>query len=238
MLADEGLIVADEANGRKTYALTDAGRAEAEASADRPAPGRRRGQRDGGRMSALPKAGFALAQAVGQVGRTGTPEQVQQRRRDPRRGASPRLRAARPGLIGVPSGSRARYRRILRFAALSLAQTWWYDLFLPRVGCGRLAERSRSARLQRIARRFHALAVDLGGLMIKVGQFMSSRLDVLPPEIRRSSKGCRTRCRRCRSPDPCRRRGRSSGCRSSARMPGSTRRRWPRHPSGRRTARD
>ena len=28
-------------------------------------------------MSALPKAGFALAQAVGQVGRTGTPEQVQ-----------------------------------------------------------------------------------------------------------------------------------------------------------------
>ena len=26
-------------------------------------------------------------------------------------------------------------------------------------------------------------AVELGGLMIKVGQFMSSRLDVLPPEI-------------------------------------------------------
>ena len=77
MLADEGLIVADEANGRKTYALTDVGRAEAEASADRPAPWETPGQRDGGRMSALPKAGFALAQAVGQVGRTGTPEQVQ-----------------------------------------------------------------------------------------------------------------------------------------------------------------
>lgn len=89
----------------------------------------------------------------------------------------------------MQSGSRARYRRILRFAALSLAQTWWYDLFLPRVGFGRLAERSRSARLQRIARRFHALAVDLGGLMIKVGQFMSSRLDVLPPEITKELEG-------------------------------------------------
>jgi predicted unusual protein kinase regulating ubiquinone biosynthesis (AarF/ABC1/UbiB family) len=89
----------------------------------------------------------------------------------------------------VQSGSRARYRRILRFAALSLAQTWWYDLFLPRVGLARLAERSRSARMQRIARRFHALAVDLGGLMIKVGQFMSSRLDVLPPEITKELEG-------------------------------------------------
>ncbi|GAA5229972.1 AarF/ABC1/UbiB kinase family protein [Arthrobacter cryoconiti] len=33
------------------------------------------------------------------------------------------------------------------------------------------------------------LAVDLGGLMIKVGQFMSSRLDVLPPEITAELEG-------------------------------------------------
>ena len=39
------------------------------------------------------------------------------------------------------------------------------------------------ARLQNIARRFHALAVSLGGLMIKVGQFMSSRLDVLAARL-------------------------------------------------------
>ncbi len=37
--------------------------------------------------------------------------------------------------------------------------------------------------MQRFAQRFRVLAVDLGGLMIKVGQFLSSRLDVLPPEI-------------------------------------------------------
>ncbi|NEM92544.1 ABC1 kinase family protein [Galbitalea soli] len=84
---------------------------------------------------------------------------------------------------------RARYRRILRFAARYLLQAWWYELFLPRIGLARLAARGRSARLVTIARRFHVLAVDLGGLMIKVGQFMSSRLDVLPPEITKELEG-------------------------------------------------
>lgn len=88
-----------------------------------------------------------------------------------------------------PPQARARYRRILRFAARYLAQSWWYELFLPRVGLERLAARGRSARMQRIAQRFHVLAIDLGGLMIKVGQFMSSRLDVLPPEITAELEG-------------------------------------------------
>ncbi|MET0843026.1 MAG: AarF/UbiB family protein [Mycetocola sp.] len=84
---------------------------------------------------------------------------------------------------------RARYRRITRFAARSLVQAWWFELFLPRIGLGRLAARGRGARLQRIAQRFRVLAVDLGGLMIKVGQFLSSRLDVLPPEITKELEG-------------------------------------------------
>ncbi len=78
---------------------------------------------------------------------------------------------------------RARYRRILRFAAWHLSVTWWYELLLPALGLSRIAERTRTARMVRFARRFRVLAVDLGGLMIKLGQFMSSRLDVLPPEI-------------------------------------------------------
>ncbi|NHW45541.1 AarF/ABC1/UbiB kinase family protein [Paenarthrobacter sp. MSM-2-10-13] len=85
--------------------------------------------------------------------------------------------------------ARARYRRILRFAAWHLLVTWWFELFLPRVGLRKLTERSRSRRMQRFARRFHGLAVELGGLMIKVGQFMSSRLDVLPPEITAELEG-------------------------------------------------
>ncbi|MDR6875513.1 ABC1 kinase family protein [Microbacterium barkeri] len=85
--------------------------------------------------------------------------------------------------------SRARYRRILRFAARNLAIEWWYELVLPRIGLAGVAERTRTQRLTRFARRFHALAVELGGLMIKVGQFMSSRLDVLPPEITSELEG-------------------------------------------------
>ncbi len=85
--------------------------------------------------------------------------------------------------------TRARYRRILRFAAWHLAETWWFELFLPRVGLGGLAGRTRAKRMRRLAQRFHVLAVDLGGLMIKVGQFLSSRLDVLPPEITKELEG-------------------------------------------------
>lgn len=84
---------------------------------------------------------------------------------------------------------RARYRRILRFAAWHLLVTWWFELFLPRIWLGKIAERNRAQRMRRFARRFHNLAVDLGGLMIKVGQFMSSRLDVLPPEITAELEG-------------------------------------------------
>ncbi|MET0297896.1 MAG: AarF/UbiB family protein [Microbacterium sp.] len=84
---------------------------------------------------------------------------------------------------------RARYRRITRFAARYLVQAWWFELFLPRIGLSAVSARNRTRRLTRIAQRFHVLAVDLGGLMIKVGQFMSSRLDVLPPSITKELEG-------------------------------------------------
>ncbi|WP_106814691.1 ABC1 kinase family protein [Microbacterium timonense] len=84
---------------------------------------------------------------------------------------------------------RARYRRILRFAGRYMVQAWWFELVLPRFGFGALAARGRTRRLTTIARRFHVLAVQYGGLMIKVGQFLSSRLDVLPPEITKELEG-------------------------------------------------
>ncbi|WOQ70503.1 PadR family transcriptional regulator [Microbacterium limosum] len=79
LLADEGLITAEEANGRKTYALTDAGREEADAAGDRPAPWQTSASRSeaGPRVGALPKAGVELAQAAAQVARSGSPDQVQ-----------------------------------------------------------------------------------------------------------------------------------------------------------------
>ncbi|HEY8753002.1 MAG TPA: AarF/ABC1/UbiB kinase family protein, partial [Arthrobacter sp.] len=55
---------------------------------------------------------------------------------------------------------RARYRRILRFAAWHLAVTWWFELVLPRVGLRRIADSTRTKRMRRFAQRFHALAVE------------------------------------------------------------------------------
>jgi predicted unusual protein kinase regulating ubiquinone biosynthesis (AarF/ABC1/UbiB family) len=93
------------------------------------------------------------------------------------------VRREQGGQITGAAGTRARYRRILRFAAWNLTVTWWFELVLPKLGLSRVAERTRAKRMRHFAQRFHVLAVELGGLMIKVGQFMSSRLDVLPPEI-------------------------------------------------------
>lgn len=77
LLSDEGFITAEETNGRKVYSLTEAGRDDVAAS-DEPAPWESAGSAAGSGFAALPKAGMELAQAASQVGRTGTPEQVQE----------------------------------------------------------------------------------------------------------------------------------------------------------------
>jgi DNA-binding PadR family transcriptional regulator len=77
LLSDEGIITAEESGGRKTYALTEAGRDEvAESGATAPWQTGESTEHPG--ITALPKAGVELAQAAAQVGRTGSPEQVQQ----------------------------------------------------------------------------------------------------------------------------------------------------------------
>ncbi|NIV30937.1 MAG: AarF/ABC1/UbiB kinase family protein, partial [Anaerolineae bacterium] len=78
---------------------------------------------------------------------------------------------------------RARYRRIvLFFARVALSLIAW-ELILPRLGFRRWVQRTRSDRLRHIAADFRALAVHMGGVLIKVGQFLSARLDVLPEEV-------------------------------------------------------
>jgi len=78
---------------------------------------------------------------------------------------------------------RKRYRRILWFFALILLNMVWWEIILPKIGLRRLARKGRAERFRRVARNFRELAVQMGGVMIKVGQFLSSRLDVLPREI-------------------------------------------------------
>jgi len=71
----------------------------------------------------------------------------------------------------------------MRFFTGVMVRELWWDVLLPKVGLGAISRRSRRARLSRIAVRYRTLAIRMGGVLIKVGQFMSSRLDVMPREI-------------------------------------------------------
>lgn len=56
-------------------------------------------------------------------------------------------------------------------------------MFIRRIGFRRSVNQSRPERLRRIAKEYHDLAVEMGGVLIKVGQFLSARADILPGEI-------------------------------------------------------
>ena len=74
LFADEGLVQVEESQGRKTYALTDAGREEA---ARANVPWSSEEDRQGHHLPALPKAALDLAHATSQVAHTGTAEQTE-----------------------------------------------------------------------------------------------------------------------------------------------------------------
>lgn len=84
---------------------------------------------------------------------------------------------------------RLRYWRIVLFFGRVVFGFIAWEVVGPRLGLRRLAERTRERRLQRTAARFRVLAIALGGLMIKLGQFLSSRLDVLPRSITNELSG-------------------------------------------------
>ena len=78
---------------------------------------------------------------------------------------------------------RTRYRRIMSFFTSVAINFIFWEVISPRLGLRTLSRRTRSERYRRVAARFRRLAIQMGGVMIKVGQFLSSRLDVLPLEI-------------------------------------------------------
>ncbi len=77
---------------------------------------------------------------------------------------------------------RSRFRRILIFFTGVIIHLVWWDLFLGRI-FNKQIRSSRPRRFRKLSRRFRNLAVEMGGVMIKLGQFLSARVDVLPPEI-------------------------------------------------------
>ncbi|MGE5642851.1 MAG: ABC1 kinase family protein [Byssovorax cruenta] len=81
------------------------------------------------------------------------------------------------------SALQARYRYIMVFFLRAIAGFIYWEIVLPRLGMRGLSRRTRSSRYRQLAARFRIMAIRMGGVMIKVGQFLSSRLDVLPVEI-------------------------------------------------------
>jgi predicted unusual protein kinase regulating ubiquinone biosynthesis (AarF/ABC1/UbiB family) len=89
-----------------------------------------------------------------------------------------------PLAADAPVEDRRRYRRILWFFAGIIGHLILLDILVGRLPLiGQRIRESRPARLRHMARRFRALAIDMGGVMIKLGQFLSARVDVLPAEI-------------------------------------------------------
>ncbi len=84
---------------------------------------------------------------------------------------------------------RLRYWRILIFFARATLGFIFWEIILTRLGLRALTRRTRTDRYRRVAAQFRSLAIRMGGVMIKVGQFLSSRLDVLPPEITEELSG-------------------------------------------------
>src|SRR5690554_943218 len=78
---------------------------------------------------------------------------------------------------------RGRYRRVVFTFGLMFLNVLWWEVVLRAVAGPRLVARGRSQRIRRYARRFRRLAVGMGGVLIKLGQFVSARVDVMPPEI-------------------------------------------------------
>lgn len=83
-----------------------------------------------------------------------------------------------------------RTRRILLFFGSAILQFIGLDVILGRIPLiGDWVRMSRPRRLRWWAFRFRILALDMGGVMIKLGQFLSARVDVLPSEITDELKG-------------------------------------------------
>jgi predicted unusual protein kinase regulating ubiquinone biosynthesis (AarF/ABC1/UbiB family) len=84
---------------------------------------------------------------------------------------------------------RARYWRIMTFFAVATLEFIFWELIVARIGFRALVRKSRAERYRKVAGRFRRLAVRMGGVMIKVGQFLSTRVDVLPQEITNELSG-------------------------------------------------
>lgn len=81
-----------------------------------------------------------------------------------------------------PAIDSRRYRKLVRFLAGVFLRFLWWEFFLNRPVL-RLLRSDPLPRWIAVTRRFRVLAVEMGGVLIKLGQFLSTRVDLLPREI-------------------------------------------------------
>ncbi len=90
----------------------------------------------------------------------------------------------------APPLDRGRYLRVASFFARVFLSFIAWDLILGGLpGFRAFARATRQSRWHTHAQRFRALALHYGGVLIKLGQFLSIRVDVLPPEVTAELRG-------------------------------------------------
>ncbi len=75
-----------------------------------------------------------------------------------------------------------RYRKLRRFVARTFLHVLWWDVLLAWPPLARF-RRPPAERWRGLARRYRALAIEMGGVLIKLGQFLSVRVDLLPADV-------------------------------------------------------
>ncbi|KAB8144057.1 AarF/ABC1/UbiB kinase family protein [Chloroflexia bacterium SDU3-3] len=92
--------------------------------------------------------------------------------------------SARPAALDRPLRRRRRFLRTFLFFLGIIIHVFFFDILGNRTPLTRwYAQRSALRRWAKAARDFRALAVAQGGVLIKLGQFLSSRADILPASI-------------------------------------------------------
>ena len=74
----------------------------------------------------------------------------------------------RPSELQAAAIDRRRYLRVVRYFAGALSQLFFWDVILGSVLGRDRIQRSAEKRWRRLARRFRALATELGGVLIKM----------------------------------------------------------------------
>ncbi len=97
-----------------------------------------------------------------------------------------------PGMAPAAPIDRSRYRRVRRYFARVFLHLVWHDVVLARAALRRFRS-PPLPRWQALARQYRDLAVALGGVLIKLGQFLSTRVDLLPIEVTRELAGLQDR---------------------------------------------